>query len=66
MIIKFATKRNPNGYRKFLAIDTINNTYATESTHWYCREDFTEIGNKDRQKIIEQLEKENFKRIERL
>lgn len=39
MILKFATKRGPNGYRKYLALDTDRKQYATESTHWYTRDD---------------------------
>jgi len=64
MILKFATKRSPNGYRKYLALDTDKKQYATESAHWFCREDFTEISNKDRHRMIEQAEKEGYSRIE--
>lgn len=64
MIMKFATKRSANGYRKYFAIDTNRREYATESAHWYCREDFTEITNKDRHRMIEQVEKEGYSRVD--
>ena len=64
MILKFATKRSPNGYRKYLALDTERKQYATESAHWYSRDDITEISNADRRRIIEQVEKAGYSRID--
>lgn len=64
MILKFATKRSPNGYRKYLALDTDRKQYATESWHWYSRDDITEISNKDRHRIMEEVEKAGYSRID--
>ena len=64
MILKFATKRSANGYRKYLALDTERKQYATESAHWYSRDDITEISNKDRHRIIEQVENARYTRID--
>lgn len=63
MILKFATKRSANGYRKYLALDTDRKQYATESAHWYSRDDITEISNKDRRRIMEQVERAGYSRI---
>lgn len=61
MILKYATKRNKYyGYRKFLGIDTEKKTFSTESAHWLCREDFTEIGSRDRSRMIEELKKDGW------
>lgn len=66
MILKFATKRDKNGNRYFLGIDTKNKIFSRESAHWYSREDITEITKTDRRKIINQLESENYKEIDNI
>ena len=33
MILRFKTKRNANGWRRYLAINTDNKTFTTESPH---------------------------------
>lgn len=66
MILEFATKRDRNGNRYYLGIDTDNKTFSRERGKWYSREDITEIGKNDRRKMIDQLtaagftEKEHF------
>lgn len=64
MILKFATKRDVNGNRYFLGIDTGAECFALESYHWYSREDIIEISKKDRRALIEQLENNGFKRVD--
>ena len=66
MIIAFATKRNPNGYRKYLGIDTDNKTFSRWLSCWISREDFTEISATDRRAMIEKLEKAGFTEIEQM
>ena len=66
MILRFATKRDSSGNRYYLAIDTINKTFARESSHWYCRDDFAEITKRDRRKLIEQVENENYTEIDHI
>lgn len=66
MILRFATKRNSSGNRYYLAIDTINKTFARESAHWYTKDDITEISKSDRRKLIEQVENENYIEIDHL
>lgn len=63
MILKFATKRDQNGNRYFLGIDTENKTYSKESAHWYSREDITEVSKKDRHKLLDILESENYTEV---
>ena len=55
MILEFATKRDVNGNRYYLGIDTDKKTFARERGKWYSREDVTEIGKNDRRKMIDQL-----------
>ena len=67
MILKFATKRNTNGNRKYLAIDFQYKQFSRNPTHWFCREDFTEISSSDYNRITEQLASEqHFTEIESL
>ena len=63
MLLEFATKRDRNGNRYYLGVDTENKTFSRQCSHWYCREDIVEIGKRDRNKIIEQLETANYKEI---
>lgn len=64
MILQFATKRDINGNRYFLGIDTGARCFATESRHWYSREDIIEISKKDRREIIAQLETNGWRRVD--
>lgn len=64
MIIEFSTKRDRNGNRYYLAIDTENKTFARNRSLWYSRGDTVEIGRRDRLKMIEQLKSEGFLEID--
>ena len=66
MIMKFATKRDNNGNRYFIGLDTENRIFARESKSWFCREEIIEIGKRDLHKLQEQLEKAGFTRIENI
>ena len=67
MILRYATKRNASGNRKFLAMDTERKVFARESLHWFCKEDLTaELTNTQRRNLIDELEKAGFSEIERL
>lgn len=60
MILEFATKRDRNGNRYYLGINTDKNTFSRERGKWYSREDITEIGKSDRRKMIDQLTAAGF------
>lgn len=64
MKIRFATKRNASGNRHYLIIDTREQTFSREPSHWYCREDFIEISMKDRRKLIEDVENRGFTELD--
>lgn len=67
MILRYATKRNASGNRKYLAMDTERKVFARESLHWYCKEDLTaEVTRAQRNNLIEELESAGFSEIERL
>ena len=55
MILEFSTKRDRNGNRYYLGIDTDRKTYSRERGKWYSRDDVTEITRKDRRRMIETL-----------
>ena len=63
MVLEFATKRDRNGNRYYLGIDTEKKVYSLERGHWYTKDDITEISKKDRHKLIEQIENE-YKRLD--
>ena len=56
MQLEFCTKRDQNGNRYFLGIDTENKTFSRERARWYSREDVAEISKKDRRAMIERLQ----------
>lgn len=62
MILQFKTKRNVNGNRKFLAIDTSTNCY-TRVCRWMITEG-VEITAKAYKEILEQLEAAEFEEKE--
>ena len=66
MILEFATKRDINGNRYYLGIDTENKSFSRERGQWYNREDITEITKADRRKMIGQLENAGFTETERI
>lgn len=64
MLLEFSTKRDRNGNRYYLGIDTENKTFSRERGKWYGRDDVIEIGKRDRRKIIDELESDNFTEVE--
>lgn len=66
MKINIATIRNAAGWRKILLIDTETKQYSRESTHWFCREDFTEVSITDFRRMLEKVEKAGFSEVERM
>lgn len=67
MILKFATKRDVNGNRKYLAIDFQYKQFSRNPAKWFCREDVTEISSSDYNRIKEQLANEqHFTEIDSL
>lgn len=66
MVLEFATKRDQNGNRYYLGIDTEKKSFSRERGRWYSREDITEITKADRRKIIEQLEHAGFTETEKI
>lgn len=65
MILHFRTERNASGNCKYLGIDTKEECYATESNRWIDKE-YPVLKVKDYRYIIELLDHNNFKRIERI
>ena len=64
MLLEFSTKRDRNGNRYYLGIDTENKTFSRERGKWYGRDDVIEIGKRDRREIINKLESDNFTEVE--
>ena len=52
MILRFCTRRNTNGNRRYAIIDTANKQYSTESARRFHRDDFIEVSTADWRKII--------------
>lgn len=64
MIIRYATKRNASGNRKYLAVNHKTKKYTRENKHWFCREDVIEITQGDLYKLIDMLDAEEYERTE--
>ena len=63
MIFKFSTKRDINGNRYYLAIDTDNKQFSRTSATWYTQSDVITITRTERRKLISDLEKSLFAEI---
>ena len=59
MLLKFATKRNTNGNRHYLMIDTEKRQYSTQPRMWH-RSDFVEVTKADYNELIENAHSEGF------
>lgn len=64
MILEYATKRDINGNRYYLGIDTDKKVYSRERGKWYSREDIVEISKADRRKVIDCLIAAGFTEID--
>lgn len=64
MVFEFSTRRDVNGNRYYLGIDSDNFIFSRERGKWYGRDDIIEISKKDRRKLIEQLECAGYTEIE--
>ena len=59
MILKFTTKRDTNGNRYTLTINTNLKTYS-RSYNPFDVSDYVTIGKRDREKLVEQLEDDGY------
>ncbi len=64
MIIRYACKRNPNGYRSIVIVDHEKKIFSRTAAHWFCRDDFIEISKTDRDKIITWLNIAGFVEVD--
>ena len=55
MIIRYACKRNPSGYRPVVIVDYEKKIFSRTAAHWFCRDDFIEISKTDRDKLTDIL-----------
>lgn len=60
MLLKFATKRNTNGNRLYIAIDTENKTYSLMPRSWLCKGDFVEITRTALKQIEDKAKLDNY------
>lgn len=66
MVLEFATKRDKNGNRYYLGIDTEKKIFSRIRGKWYSRADIIQITKTERRAIIERateagyIEKECF------
>lgn len=61
MFLIFQTKRNANGHRHFLAIETTNARYSTAPGRmYYSREEYAEISTKDFRRMVASLDDSGF------
>lgn len=64
MLLEFSTKRDRNGNRYYLGIDTEKKIFSRERGKWYGRDDVVEVGKRDRRKMISELVESGFSEIE--
>jgi hypothetical protein len=63
MILEFRTDRDRNGNALYLAIDTGAECYAVTPRGWLSK-DMPVLKRKDRVEIIQQLEKNGWRRVD--
>ena len=63
MILEYTTKRDVNGNRYYLGVDTEAKTCSTTRAMWYSRDDVLEISKKDRRKLMEVLDRQGFTEV---
>ena len=56
MVLRFCTKRNVNGNRKYLIIDCENKSYNDTCVRWFSRSDFVEVSASDLKMIKDQAQ----------
>lgn len=66
MLIKFATKKNVYGNRKYIAIDTESKTYSKQPSTWLCIGDFCEVTTKALREMEEKAKSEGYNYIDAL
>jgi len=62
MILQFKTKRNANGHRKYLAIDTDARIYSTQC-RWMIMEG-VEVTTTAYRELLEQCKRNEFKEVD--
>ena len=62
MILEFMTKRNANGHRAFLIIDTDKQVFATDVR--VMIPDYVEIKLRDMCEMRKRIENDGFKRVD--
>lgn len=60
MELRFATKRNTNGNRQYLRIDTENHTFST-LPHIWVRYEFIEVSKREYHDLIDKLKADEFR-----
>lgn len=66
MLLRFATKRDINGNRHYLAIDTDGRTYSQRPSTIIFNGDFAEVKKKDLEQIKQKAIDDKYKAIEAL
>lgn len=64
MVFEYATRRDVNGNRYYLGIDSDNFIFSRERGSWYGRDDITEISKKDYNKLLADVQRAGYTEIE--
>lgn len=63
MILKFATRRDTNGNRYYLILDTEKKTFAETSGRFYHEGDYLQITQRERRAIKEKAKADGYKAV---
>ena len=64
MILEFCTRRNANGHRHYIAIDTKAECYTRQNPRMICGG--AEIKSRDYNELIKELQNNHFQEVNRL
>ena len=66
MLLIFATKRNANGHRKYIAMDTSCKEYATALRRPMWKDEMIEVKSADLRNVRDMVEREQYTRVDYL
>ncbi len=64
MVLWFGTKRNKNGFRRYLGFSTGLRVYSKKPNRWLVRKDFTEVCVTDMKRLEKELVDCGFNRCD--
>ena len=66
MKIAFASKRDKNGNRYYLMVDSDKKEFARVPSHWYSKEDFVEVSKTELRNMAQKVEEAGYTEVQHM